>query len=376
MAQELITQDSSVIKQANKLIESVYRMDANEQKIILLAAKFVYDLEKKKEEFTTNTEIVITAAEYAHEYGITRQTAFEVISKAKNTLYERSFEYDYKNPETGEVKPMSSRWIHSKGEMKAKSEISMFFAPAVIPLIYLVQQEFTLLDIKEIGRLKSKYAIRLYQILMKWRNADFQPKFEYQDLRAKLGVEDDDYTLMADFKKGVINVAVKQINLGTGFVGLKYSTVKKGNTITHFTFSYDKYDNKTINVTPINAKSVSKLKKTKKEPQPQKDQNTAQIANESELGDDFSLTPPEPRTRKKVKRHYEGGMTEPQAYMFAGKIVQKIKEMEPRFMYLSKLAQEGELDSSFSKRIAEDFLIGNLEPYQEALGYLGYKHHM
>ncbi len=48
MDQALITQDSSVIKQANKLIESVYRMDANEQKIILLAAKFVYDMEKKK----------------------------------------------------------------------------------------------------------------------------------------------------------------------------------------------------------------------------------------------------------------------------------------------------------------------------------------
>ncbi|MDH2549447.1 RepB family plasmid replication initiator protein [Acinetobacter baumannii] len=375
MDQALITQDSSVIKQANKLIESVYRMDANEQKIILLAAKFVYDMEKKKEEFTTNTEIVITAAEYANEYGITRQTAFEVISKAKNTLYERSFEYDYKNPETGEVKPMSSRWIHSKGEMKAKSEISMFFAPAVIPLIYLVQQEFTLLDIKEIGRLKSKYAIRLYQILMKWRNADFQPKFEYQDLRAKLGVEDGDYTLMADFKKGVINVAVKQINQGTGFVGLKYSTVKKGNTITHFTFSYDKYDNKTINVTPINSQSATRPKKTKKANQQLTEQKAPNSANESDLGDDFSLTPPEPKARKKVKRHFEGGMTEPQAYMFAGKIVNKIKEGDTRFMYLSKFAHEGEQDSSFSKRIADDFLVGNLEPYQEALSYLGYKHH-
>ncbi|MDC4361039.1 replication initiation protein, partial [Acinetobacter baumannii] len=373
MAQDLITQDSSVIKQANKLIESVYRMDANEQKIILLAAKFVYDLEKKKEEFTTNTEIVITAAEYAREYGITRQTAFEVISEAKNTLYDRSFEYDYKNPETGEIKPMSSRWIHSKGEMKAKSEISMFFAPAVIPFIYLVQQEFTLLDIKEIGRLKSKYAIRLYQILMKWRNADFQPKFEYLDIRAKLGVEDDEYTVMADFKKRVIDVAVKQINQGTGFVGLKYTTIKKGNKISHFSFVYEKYDNKTINVTPINAQGSQEGKKPKKVSSQQKQDKEANTSNEGDSGDDFSLTPPELKTRKKVKRHFDDGMTEPQAYMFAGKIIQKIREGDARFMYLSKLAYEGEEETSFSKRIAEDFLVGTLEPYQEALSYLGYK---
>lgn len=374
MSNDLINQDST-IKQANKLIESVYRMEANEQKIILLAIKQVYEKEKRKEPFTERTEIIISGAEYAREYGISRQTAFDVIREAKNTLYERSFEYDYLNPETGESKPLSSRWIHAKGETKAKSEISIFFAPAVIPLIYLVQKEFTLLDISEIGRLKSKYAIRLYELLMKWRNAEYQPKMEYQDLRNKLGLVDADYPVMADFKKRVIDVAVSQINKGTGFVGLKYSTLKKGVKITHFVFSYTKYDNDTLNITPIKPQSHTAKEKPKMIDVTPKKKKEANTAKQSDSNDTFELVPVDVAPKKPVKRHYDFGMSDSQAYTFSHKMIKKIKDQDARFMHLAELAYEGEQEESFVKRIAEDLLVGAFKPYAEALRLLGYKHH-
>ncbi len=374
MSNELINQDST-IKQANKLIESVYRMEANEQKIILLAIKQVYEKEKRKEPFTERTEIIITGSEYAREYGISRQTAFEVIRDAKNTLYERSFEYDYLSPETGELKPMSSRWIHAKGETKVKSEISIFFAPAVIPFVYLVQKEFTLLDIREVGRLKSKYAIRLYQLLMKWRNAEFQPKFDYQDLRDKLGLEDADYPVMADFKKRVVDVAVSQINKGTGFVKLKYTTIKKGVKITHFMFTYDKYDNETLNVTPIKPESRTAKEKPKMIDVTPKKKKEANTAKQSDSSDSFELTHSDPIPKKPLKRHYDFAMTESQSYLFAHKMIKKIKDKDARFMHLSDLAYEGETEESFLKRIVDDLQVGSFKQYAEALKILGYKHH-
>lgn len=354
------------IKQANRLIESVYRMEVNEHKLILLATKKVHELEVGGKPFTAETEIVITAAEFAHEYGITRQSAFEILKEAKNTIYERSFDYLIED-QKGVIKSMSSRWIHAKGESNGISEISLFFAPAVIPFIYLVEREFTLLDLREVGRLKNKYAVRLYKILMKWRNAKYQPSFDYQDLRQKLGIDAEEYPVMAEFKRRVLKVAIDQINKGTGFVGLKAIEKKTGKNITGFSFSYTRYDNDTINITPMEQKPTKKAIEGKK---------TGEGTGESENAPTGENTANcDQQGKPKAKRHFSDGMTEPQSYMFANQIVNKIMQGDSRFMYLASLATEGMGQHEFINQIAEDFMVGRLEPYAKALEILKYKHH-
>lgn len=361
-------QNDLIVKQANKLIESVYRMDANEQKLILLATQIVNQIERNGQDFTSETEIVIAAHQYAKAFGVSRATAFEIICEAKNTIYDRSFKIDYEDA-NGVIKPTESRWIHRKGEMKTKSEISMFFAPAVIPYIYLVKDEFTLMDLREIGRLKSKYAIRLYKILMKWRNAKYQPKFEYDELRAMLGVEDGEYLLKSDFQKRVLKIAVDQINKGTSFINLKYTSVKDGKTITHFVFSYDGYDSQTFNVTPLDVmkgKTVQDAQKKQKKPSTgESERNSEGVSKQADMFEE----------KKEPKRYYSDGMTEGQAYMFASKIVEKIQKNDPRFISLGQLANDGEDAESFKSKIVENFLIGDFRGYEEALKHLKCKEH-
>lgn len=353
------------IKQANRLIESVYRMEVNEHKLILLATKKVHEMELNGKPFTAETEIIISAAEFANEYGITRQSAFEILKEAKNTIYERSFDYLIED-QKGVINSMSSRWIHAKGESNGISEISMFFAPAVIPFIYLVEREFTLLDLREVGRLKNKYAVRLYKILMKWRNAKYQPSFDYQDLRQKLGIDTDEYPVMAEFKRRVLKVAIDQINKGTGFVGLKAIEKKTGRNITGFSFTYTRYDNDTLNITPMEQKQAKKALESKNQYQGTQEEEKEHTGENTANNDE-----PE---KAKPKRYFADGMTEPQAYMFANKIVDKIMKNDSRFMYLASLATEGMGQHEFINQIAEDFMVGRLEPYAKALEILKYKH--
>lgn len=322
---------NSVVKQANKLIESIYRMDMNEHKVILLAIKTVQDLERNQKPFTAETEIVITAAEFANEYGMTRQSAFELLQEAKNTIYERSFDYFYKS-EDGTIKPMNSRWIHAKGEMKAKSEISMFFAPAVIPYIYLVKKEFTLLDLAEIGRIKNKYAIRLYQHLMQWRNADKQKELSVSEFRGLMGLDDGEYTAMCDLKKRVINPAVTQINKATGFSGLKVITKKKGAKVVGFSFPYTKYDNTTINVTPLSEKKPKQSKKT-------------------------------PKNGNQDGEYRIDKMTPAQIKTYVAKIIAAAKSGKDGFADLGKLVDAGKDWDDLVPVLTKDFENGVFEPY-------------
>ena len=49
--------------------------------------------------------------------------------------------------------------------------------------------------------------------MVRWRNAGNKtPQISLEDLRNKLGVEEDQYKLMADFKKRVLDIAIEQIN--------------------------------------------------------------------------------------------------------------------------------------------------------------------
>lgn len=353
-----------IARQANKLIESVYRMEVEEQKLILLATKKVNDLELQGLPFTPETEVVITADEFAKAYGIPKQRAFEALIDAKNTIYDRSFEMDYIDT-NGVKKPISSRWIHAKGEMKNKSEVSMFFTPAVIPFIYLVvKEEFTLMDLKEVGRLKSKYAVRLYQLLMKWRNAEHQPTFTIENLRNKLGLEETEYLQLGDFNKRVIQVAVQQINLGTGFVELKAVPKKEGRKIISFRFEYKKYDNETINVTAKPVKSAT----------------TSNKGGDDDEGNPIKQKPIKPKTGQNKPVYDESNnygytdhlVSKPQAMTFSSKIIQALVAKEAEVDYLRSKAGRGESFPKFREEIIIDLMAGDVKPYAKALRFLGY----
>ena len=91
---EVMLSDNDIaVKQANKLIESIYRMDINEHKLLLLATKKVNEMELKNEPFNERTKITIGAVEFANQYGISRQSAFEIIIEATKSIYDREFDY-------------------------------------------------------------------------------------------------------------------------------------------------------------------------------------------------------------------------------------------------------------------------------------------
>lgn len=347
----------NLVKQGNPLIDSLYRMEASEQKIILLASKLVNQMGERGIPFDEKTEIILTADQFAKEYGLSRQLAFYTLCEAKNTIYKRSFTY-FIEREDGTKKLMRSRWLHSTSieasaseydefsdfddvelpkesaefqlAKEGKSEVTLMFAPAVIPHIYNIKTAYTLLDINEVGRLKSKYAIRLYKVLMKWRRANFQPTFTVDEIRTLYGLKADEYTVMSDFKKRVINISVAQISKHTGFIGLK-AVAKKGRSgkIMSFSFEYDRYDNETINVTPAT--------KTRKE-------------------DKFVV--------------YQ--MTDEQIKMFSSSLAVNASKGEPGYSELGKLVIAGQKTEVLAERIAGDFRKRLFAPYLDVLKLAGF----
>ena len=90
---------------------------------------------------------------------------------------------------------------------------------------------------KQVAQLTGKYAIRLYELLIAWREVGKVPQINLAEFRNRIGVEDDEYMRMSDFKIRVLEPSIKQINEHTD-INVTYEQHKKGRSITGFSFRF------------------------------------------------------------------------------------------------------------------------------------------
>jgi len=132
---------------------------------------------------------------------------------------------------------VKSRWVSKIAYVDSAGIVELTFAPDVIPLITQLEKSFTAYELKQISSLTSKYAIRLYELLIQWRSVGKTPMFALDDFRFKLGLAEDDYVKMANFKARVLDTALNQINELTDIIA-SYEQHKNGRVISGFSFTF------------------------------------------------------------------------------------------------------------------------------------------
>ena len=171
------------------------------------------------------------------QFNVDRHAAYEALKNAANSLFERKFSYKGIHEATKKEKIVKSRWVSRIAYVDSAGILELVFAPDVIPLITELEQSFTSYELKQISSLTSKYAIRLYELLIQWRSVGKTPIFLVDDFRFKLGLGSDEYKIMSNFKKKVLDAALVQINEKTDIVAA-YEQHKSGRNITGFSFSF------------------------------------------------------------------------------------------------------------------------------------------
>lgn len=308
---------SELIVKDNALIEASYTLGLAEQRLILLA---IIEARETGEGIDHNSLLRIHAYSYADQFGIDKNNAYEVIKDASKGLFDRYVTYHDKNPKNGADRSFHCRWVDKIGYEKANGTVYMRFTSDVVPLITRLEEQFTSYELEQVANLDSGYAIRLYELIIQWRSVGKTPKFELQNFRKQLGVEPSQYKTMSNFKKFVLDFAVKQINTHTD-ITVKYDQHKEGRSIVGFTFKF-------------------KVKAKKK---------TIDLKRDSDTPD--MLTPLQ--------------MTDKQRSSFAARL-SKMSELSDR-------AKQGEDYKQFAERIEAELLDEHKQvfyiPYLEKLGF-------
>ena len=209
-----------------------YNLEVTEQRLILLA---IINARETHQGITSDSKLEIHANDYASQFHVTKEAAYKALKTAVNNLFERQF--SFKEETKKGIGIVRSRWVSRIKYIDDSAILEITFAPDVVPLITRLEKHFTSYQIQQVTQLTGKYAIRLYELLIAWREVGKVPQIELSEFRAKLGVEDDEYKAMNHFKSRVLEPSIKQINQHTD-ITVSYEQHKRGRTITGFSFKF------------------------------------------------------------------------------------------------------------------------------------------
>ena len=229
--------NNSLVVKENSLIHASYSLTLVEQRLLLLAIIVVREHTHKNEldYIAFNKPVRVYAEDYIKQFNIkSTSTAYEGLKDACKALFARQFSYQEKRKKG--VANVTSRWVSDIAYIDNEAVVEVTFARSVIPLITELEKNLTSYEIKQVSGLTSGYAIRLYELLVAWKNKGISPKVELGLFRARMGLTPDQYTRMDNFKRIVLDPAVKQINEQTD-ISVKYKQFKKGRKVDSFQFS-------------------------------------------------------------------------------------------------------------------------------------------
>jgi plasmid replication initiation protein len=109
----------------------------------------------------------------------------------------------------------------------------MEFSPQLAAYLIATKWVYSKINLKDIGKLQSKYALRFYEIALSYSSMAGKANNRYdswyfertiEELRFIFGIPNDTYKTKKDFKKNVIEKPIEEINKAN--IGLKI-TVKE-----------------------------------------------------------------------------------------------------------------------------------------------------
>lgn len=225
-----MTSTNKLVVKDNALIDASFNLSLIEQRIMLLAIVEA----RESNNLSPDTPIEVSVNDYIHQFKVDSNNAYTLLKDASKTLKRREFSYldRYKGIEA----LSTANWVNKVTYVDKSGLIVLYLSHEVISLISKLSEQFTKYYIEQVSDFKSKYSIRLYELIIKWLSVTKTEKYSINDLRSKLGLGIEEYSTMSNFKSNVLDKAISEINKHTD-ITVDYQQFKKGRVITDIQFS-------------------------------------------------------------------------------------------------------------------------------------------
>lgn len=230
---ETTEEQQAQVYKSNALVEASYRLSVAEQRIVLACIAQV----RHDQPITDEVLYSITATEFANLSGTSSKQAYRELEQAAMRLSRREvWLVERPNGNGAHEETLVTRWVQSVRYVRKSGCVRLRFSRDMLPYLSQLTEQFTRYALGDVARLTSAHAIRLYELLVQWREKGSR-EVELDWFRKALQIEDH-YPAIKDLKKRVLEPAVEQIN-SCSPMRVRWSQRKTGRRVTHLIFDFE-----------------------------------------------------------------------------------------------------------------------------------------
>ncbi|TXR62143.1 replication initiation protein [Bacillus sp. AR18-7] len=219
--QNLQIKENNIVSKSNTLIEANSRLNLVEQKMLLCLAS---NIEPNDRDFKTYT---FPIKQFHDLLGLNGSTKYTELSKITKELLSKVIEI-----RAGEELIQVS-WLSSAIYNRNKGTIDMRFDPLLKPFLLELSNKFTSYRLANVVKLKSTYAIRIYELLKQYEDLK-ERTISLENLRYYLDAMDV-YPNYANFKQRVLKPSQKELNQKTD-ISFDFEEIKLGRKVQKIRF--------------------------------------------------------------------------------------------------------------------------------------------
>ena len=247
------------VVKSNAMIESMYKLSAVEQKLILSLCSKMANTDNQFNNFE------MSVSEFARFMGYDNKEC-KVNARLKKKCEELAGRTITINKGTSK-KPVwyIFNWFHHIQYETGKGVISIQFHDDLSPYLLNLQSQYTKYRLGYVMNFKSEYSFRIYELLKEYEKIG-ERTLPLDELRKMLFIEDDKYVKYSHFKERVIKPAIKEINKFSDICIAQIAEEKKGKKIVGLIFEIKPHNykypmDKIIDYEEVRKKSKSEIQK-------------------------------------------------------------------------------------------------------------------
>ncbi|BBJ29091.1 replication initiation protein [Athalassotoga saccharophila] len=214
-------EDKNIVVLDNAIVEARYVMSLNEQKLFLALVSLIGQDDEELKKYFINANALKSIL------NIQSKNIYDDVKTIARRLVKKTLFIEDKSRKKWVEYPLFSVMEYEDGVLYVE------FNQKIKPFLLKIKQEFTKFQLKEFKPFKSKYSIRIYQLLKQYAILG-ERLFDIIDLRLKLGIEEKELKQFIEFRRYVLDIAQRELeNTPMAF---DWIAVKEGHKFTKIKF--------------------------------------------------------------------------------------------------------------------------------------------
>lgn len=182
----------------------------------------------------------ISALEFAEEFKVDKDTAYDQLQAAAKALYHRSitfFEPAFKR--NGKPLPptkVQMRWVGEARYHTGEGWIELAWWPKLLPHLTGLKKQFTSYQLQQASALRSVYSWRLLELLMRFQSSGVA-EYSIEDFAASMDATEKQRADFSKLRTKMIEPAVKELTEKDGWL-IQWEAIKAGRKVKAVRFTF------------------------------------------------------------------------------------------------------------------------------------------